>query len=90
MSGQSGQGGDEEEEEGGGGGDEDDAEMMMHTQYVLGMLNNLGPQPLSRVENMLRMYMGYEGSEAQLNRFLNRMVEDGQLELSGGQFKIKK
>lgn len=52
--------------------------------------------PLSRIHNMLRMFVpasggdrGYDRSEAELQRFLNRLCEDGKLEMSGGQYKIR-
>ena len=32
---------------------------------------------------------GYDRSEAELQRFLNRLCEDGKLEMSGGQYKIR-
>ena len=61
------------------------------------MLTNLESLPLGRIHNMLRMFVpasggerGYDRSEAELQRFLNRLVEDGKLELSGGNFKIRK
>ena len=33
---------------------------------------------------------GYDRTEAELQRFLNRLVEDGKLEASGGHFKIRR
>ena len=74
-----------------------EAEMRVYEQYVFGMLTNLESLPLGRIHNMLRMFVpaqgadrGYDRSEAELQRFLNRLVEDGKLEQSGGQFKIKR
>jgi len=89
----------DEEEEGGSSSAEAqlDAEMRVYEQYVFGMLTNLESLPLGRIHNMLRMFVpasggerGYDRSEAELQRFLNRLVEDGKLELSGGNFKIRK
>ena len=93
--------GDEEEEGGGGGGGaaeaQLEAEMRVYEQYVIGMLTNLESLPLGRIHNMLRMFVpaqgtdrGYDRSEAELQRFLNRLVEDGKLEVSAGQFKIRR
>ena len=47
--------------------------------------------PLGRIHNMLKMFVTANTlkSEQELQRFLNRLVEDGKLELVGGQFKIK-
>ena len=93
--------GDEEEDGGGGGGGaaeaQLEAEMRVYEQYVIGMLTNLESLPLGRIHNMLRMFVpaqgtdrGYDRSEAELQRFLNRLVEDGKLEVSAGQFKIRR
>ena len=92
--------GEEEEEAGGAGGAAEaqlEQEMRVYEQYVIGMLTNLESLPLGRIHNMLRMFVpaqgadrGYDRSEAELQRFLNRLVEDGKLEQSGGQFKIKR
>ena len=45
---------------------------------------------------MLRMFVpgsegdpGFDKSEAELGRFLNRLVEDGKLAQDGGHYKIK-
>jgi len=91
----------EDEEDGGGGAGgaaeaQLEAEMRVYEQYVIGMLTNLESLPLGRIHNMLRMFVpaqgterGYDRSEAELQRFLNRLVEDGKLEVSAGQFKIR-
>lgn len=72
------------------------SEMRMYEQYVVGMLTNLECLPLGRIHNMLKMFVpasggerGYDRSESELMRFLNHLVEDGKLELSAGQYKIK-
>ena len=51
----------------------------------------------ARIHNMLKMFLppsgserGYDHSEAELRRFLSRLTEDGKLEHSGGQYKIKR
>ena len=90
--------GEEEEEDGSGGGVAEaqlEQEMRVYESYVIGMLTNLESLPLSRIHNMLRMFVpasggdrGYDRSEAELQRFLNRLVEDGKLELSAGQYRI--
>ena len=91
--------GEEDEGESGGGAAEAqlEQEMRVYEQYVVGMLTNLGTLPLGRIHNMLRMFVpaqgadrGYDRSEPELQRFLNRLVEDGKLEMSQGQYKIKK
>ena len=74
-----------------------DAEMRVYEQYFIGMLTNLTELPLARINNMLRMFVpasggdrGYDRSEAELQRFLQRLVEDGKLELSAGMYKIRR
>ena len=72
-------------------------DIRIYEHYVVGMLTNLESLPLSRIHNMLRMFVqpsdgdsGYNRTEAELQRFLNRLVEDGKLEQSGGFFRIRK
>ena len=73
------------------------AEMRVYEQYVVGMLTNLESLPLSRIHNMLKMFVqptdgerGYDRSEQELQRFLNHLAEDGKLEVSGGQYRIRR
>ena len=92
--------GEEDEDDGGGGGSAAEAqlvqEMRVYENYVSGMLTNLGALPVGRIHNMLKMFVpgsegdpGFDKSEAELGRFLNRLVEDGKLELNAGLYKIK-
>lgn len=64
---------------------------------MLGMLTNLESLPLQRIHNMLKMFLpasgserGYDHTEAELRRFLSKLIEDGKLECSGGQYKIRR
>jgi anaphase-promoting complex subunit 2 len=91
--------GDDDDGSSGGGAAEAqlEAEMRVYEQYVIGMLTNLESLPLGRIHNMLRMFVpaqgadkGYDRSETELQRFLNSLVEDGKLENSAGQYKIKR
>ena len=73
------------------------AEMRVYEQYVVGMLTNLESLPLQRIHNMLKMFVpasgneqGYDRTEQELQRFLNHLVENGKLELSGGQYRVRK
>ena len=57
---------------------------------------DLGQLPVGRIHNMLRMFLpqtgddpGFDKSEAELGRFLNRLVEDGKLENVAGQYRIR-
>ena len=67
-------------------------EMRVYEQYIIGMLTNLVNLPLSRIHNMIRMFVPSDDkdlSEAELQRFLSRMVEDGKIEVSAGMYKLR-
>ncbi len=89
----------EEEGEGQGGAAEAqlEQEMRVYGQYVMGMLTNLESLPLGRIHNMLKMFVpasggehGYDRTEPELQRFLNRLVEEGKLEMVQGSYKIRR
>ena len=66
--------------------------MRVYEQYIIGMLTNLVNLPLSRIHNMIRMFVPSDDkdlSEAELQRFLSRMVEDGKIEVSAGMYKLR-
>ena len=61
------------------------------------MLTNLESLSLDRIHNMLKMFLpssgseqGYDFTEVELRRFLSRLIEEGKLECSGGQYKIRR
>uniref|UniRef100_A0A7S0IYA2 Anaphase-promoting complex subunit 2 n=1 Tax=Calcidiscus leptoporus TaxID=127549 RepID=A0A7S0IYA2_9EUKA len=92
----------DEEEEGGASNADAQAEqlaadMRVCEQYVMGMLTNIESLPLERIHNMLKMFLpandndrGYDRSEAELQRFLNSLVEDGKLDFSSSMYRIRK
>ena len=47
------------------------------------------PPPRGPSQLPLPPAAGYDRTEQELQRFLSRMVEDGKLEHSGGQYKIR-
>jgi len=70
-------------------------ENKVYEQYIMGMLTNLESLPLQRIHNMLKMFVaasgadrGYDRTESELQRFLHVLVDDGKLELSGGQYRV--
>jgi len=70
----------------------EEREMRVYEQYIIGMLTNLVNLPLSRIHNMIRMFVPSDDkdlSEAELQRFLSRMVEDGKIEVSAGMYKLR-
>ena len=86
---------DEEEEE-----DEEDAEdlqavqqIRVYEQFVTGMLVNFPSLPLSRIYNMLKMFVmdgGFTQTEGQLQLFLNNLVEEGKLARTGDEYSLVK
>ena len=59
-----------------------------------GMLSNLGPLPLDRVHNMLRLFAGggerpFDMTATELSRFLGRLVAAGGLALTDGIYSLR-
>ncbi|KAI9781179.1 MAG: hypothetical protein M1839_006287 [Geoglossum umbratile] len=65
--------------------------MKVYWQFIVGMLTNQGAMPLQGIVMMLKMAVpgGFPFSTEELREFLNLMVNDGKLEVSGGNYKIK-
>ena len=59
-------------------------------QFVVGMLTNQGGMPLQRIVMMLKFVVPGEFAFAneQIKEFLDDMVGDGKLELTGGNYKM--
>eukprot|EP00300_Choanocystis_sp_HF-7_P014514 c18717_g1_i1.p1 GENE.c18717_g1_i1~~c18717_g1_i1.p1 ORF type:complete len:374 (+),score=98.96 c18717_g1_i1:52-1173(+) len=70
---------------------ENDADQV-HQRFVMGMLMNLSALPLSRIHNMLKMFVmeaPYDKTPEELHEMLRRMVRDGLLEENSGKFSRK-
>ncbi|ODQ64820.1 hypothetical protein NADFUDRAFT_83685 [Nadsonia fulvescens var. elongata DSM 6958] len=69
-------------------------EMRVYWSYIVGMLTNLGSMPLDRIQSFLRMLVPqdnpYTRSQDELQLFLDLMVEEEQLEVSGDGYRLKK
>ena len=65
--------------------------MEVYWQYVTGMLTNQGPMPLQSIVMMLKMLVegGFPFKNEEMKEFLERRVQEGKLELVGGNYKIK-
>lgn len=65
--------------------------MKVYWQFIVGMLTNQGAMPLQGIIMMLKMAVpgGFPFSTEELREFLSLMVNDGKLEVSGGNYKIK-
>ena len=74
--------------------DEDliEEKMAMFWQYIVGMLTNQGAMPLQRIVMMLKFVVpgGFTFGDEALRKFLGRRVDEGKLELAGGNYKIVK
>jgi anaphase-promoting complex subunit 2 len=68
-------------------------EQMMYWQFIQGMLKNSAAQmPLAQIAMMLKMLIaeGFPWSNVELGEFLKSKVDDGDLELAGGKYKLKR
>ena len=74
--------------------EEDIAEekMTIFWQFIVGMLTNQGSMPLQRIVMMLKLAVpgGFSYSNEDLRTFLGRRVDDGRLELVGGNYRLVK
>ena len=56
------------------------------------MLQNLKESPLEKVHSMLKLFVKtpvYDKTQDQLAVFLQRLVNDGKIEVQAGLFKVK-
>ncbi len=70
---------------------EDTALNIMMEKYVMGMLNNFDNLPCERIHNHLKLFangddFSYDKSVEQLVDFLNVLVHEGKLEMSGSNY----
>ncbi|KAI9701929.1 MAG: hypothetical protein M1836_001273 [Candelina mexicana] len=64
--------------------------MRVYWEFVKGMLTNQGPMGLQRIIMMLKFAVpgGFPFADEELREFLTRMVNEGALEVKGGDYKI--
>ncbi|KAG4304220.1 hypothetical protein PORY_002401 [Pneumocystis oryctolagi] len=69
-------------------------EMLIYWSFINGMLTNLGPLTLERIQSTLKMFVPppnlYNRSIDELREFLALMVKEEQLEFISGQYKLRK
>lgn len=85
-----------EEEMVDGGAEENDGQeensMKVFESYIINMLKNLRESPLERVHNMMKLFVQrpvYDKTQDQLAALLQRMVNEGKIEVQAGQYKLK-
>lgn len=67
--------------------------MQMYWQFIQGMLKNSSSQmPLHQIAMMLKMLIadGFPCSNEELQEFLGGKVNEGELELNGGKYRLRK
>lgn len=67
--------------------------MQMYWQFIQGMLKNSSSQmPLQQIAMMLKMLIadGFPCSNEELQEFLGGKVNEGELELNGGKYRLRK
>lgn len=67
--------------------------MQMYWQFIQGMLTNSSSQmPLQQIAMMLKMLIvdGFPYSNEELQEFLSLKVQNGELEVTGGKYKLRK
>lgn len=59
-------------------------------QYVMAMLTNQGPMPLQQIVTFLGVFVpgGFPFGNEVMKEFLDGMVEEGRLEMAGGNYKV--
>lgn len=64
--------------------------MAVFWQYVVAMLTNQGPMPLQQIVAFLGVFVpgGFPFGNEVMKEFLDGMVEDGRLEVAGGNYRI--
>ncbi|KAI9834999.1 MAG: hypothetical protein M1819_002722 [Sarea resinae] len=64
--------------------------MQLYWQFIIGMLTNQGAMPLPRIVTVLKFAVpgGFPFSEEELREFLEGMVHQGKIALSGGNYKL--
>lgn len=71
----------------------DDAQRTVYWQFIVGMLtNSAASMPLAQIAMMMKMLMaeGFPWSNEELQEFLGEKVVDGELEATGGKYRLVK
>jgi len=60
------------------------------SQFIEGMLTNLGSLPLDRIQTMLRIAPGYDKTAEQLAAFMEAARREGLVMVQGGFWKLNR
>lgn len=70
------------------------SKMQLYLSFITGMLTNLGPLPMERIQMMLGMFVQgpepYSETLEDLLEFLNQLVSEEKLDFQDGLFSIRK
>ncbi|KAI0011281.1 hypothetical protein F4779DRAFT_236855 [Xylariaceae sp. FL0662B] len=76
-----------------GTSEKDKEKRQVYWQFIVGMLTNSSPaMPLGQIAMMMKMLIadGFPWSNEELQEFLGEKVVDGELEITGGKYKLIK
>ena len=62
----------------------------MITQFIEGMLTNLGQLPLDRIQSMLKFAPGYNRTVEQLGVFMEAARREGLVTVKDGMWKLNR
>lgn len=60
----------------------------MLPQFIKGILTNLGPQPLQKIQSMLGLAPGYDRTPEQLGYLLEALKREGMLEVQDALWRL--
>ncbi|KZS92899.1 hypothetical protein SISNIDRAFT_474501 [Sistotremastrum niveocremeum HHB9708] len=65
-------------------------QMRIYWQFIQGMLTNIGPMPIERIQGMLRLAPGYDRTVEQLGGFLEAARREGLVLFMGGMWQLNR
>lgn len=67
------------------------SQLKVYWQFIVGMLTNGGPMPLSQIATMLKFAVAgrFPFGDGELREYLSTMVREGKLDLTGEKYKIR-
>ena len=65
------------------------ADLLHVTQFIEGMLKNLGSLPIDRIQQMLKFAPGYDRTIDQLGAFMEAARREGLVTVKDGMWKLQ-